>query len=107
MRRTQKDFVRRVNENIGFPKHLATVTNIGPGFVQLSTKLIRKQWIEPELEKYYRMDGIRRAMAHIAEEKDLNLEKMYEHLVWPIEDAGIEFFYILARVILALPTSKS
>jgi hypothetical protein len=53
------------------------------------------------------MDGIKKAMAHIAEEKDLNLEKMYEHLVWPIEDAGIEFFYILARVILAFPTSKS
>jgi hypothetical protein len=59
-----------------------------------------KQWIEPNLRKYCQMDWVRGAMAEIAsEEKELSLQEMYELLVWPMEDAKIEFLDVLVGAV--------
>ena len=58
-----------------------------------------RQWIEPNLEKYYQMDWVRRTMAEIADEKKLSLKKMYELLVWPMADARIEFLDVLVGTV--------
>jgi hypothetical protein len=58
-----------------------------------------EQWIEPNLEKYHQMDWVRMAMAEIADEKELSLRNMYELLVWPMEDAGIEFLDVLVGTV--------
>ena len=66
------------------------------GFVRLSTKLMINTWAVREIRNYRRSNKLRNVLAKIAKEKSLHLGTIYEHLIWPFEDAGVDIFEILS-----------
>lgn len=79
-------FVRRANAKTGSQVQR---------FVQLSTKLIRNEWIEPEIQKYLNLDALRSQLDRFARGEGYHLEEIFERIVWPIQKANIEFIDII------------